>query len=52
MSFTDLPVFLLLCAFLYLLVIYGLLTIMAVQEGKEDIISQPPQDGERQIKVP
>ncbi len=52
MNYTDLPVFLLLCAFLYLLIIYGLLTMMAVQERKENIISQPPQDGERQIKIP
>ena len=47
----PLPIFILLCAFVYLFVVYGLLKIVEIQKQKENMMSDAL-DSERQMKLP
>lgn len=48
----NLPIFILFLAFIYLLIIYGLLKIAEIQKREENIISNNSQDTSRGIKIP
>ncbi|MBE9047038.1 hypothetical protein IQ255_22005 [Pleurocapsales cyanobacterium LEGE 10410] len=50
MNFTNLPVFILFFAFVYLLIIYGLLKIAEMQISQDD--SPSSEDKNRQIPTP
>ncbi len=52
MIYLNLPIFILFLAFIYLLIIYGLLKIAETQKRSENIISDSSQDTSQGIKIP
>lgn len=52
MNFIDLPIFILLFAFVYLSIVYGLLKIAENQKRSESMISDHSQDVTQRIKTP
>ena len=51
MIFTNLPIFILLCAFVYLTLIYGLLKMIEMQQHKDNAIGDRSQEIDR-LKTP
>ncbi len=52
MNFINLPIFILLFAFVYLSIVYGLLKIAENQKRSENTISDQTQDVTQRIKIP
>ena len=52
MYFIDLPIFILLFAFVYLSIVYGLLKIAENQKQSENTISDQTKDVTQRIKTP
>ncbi|MGF1589626.1 MAG: hypothetical protein ACFCU7_10340 [Pleurocapsa sp.] len=48
----NISIFILFLAFVYLLIIYGLLKIAEIQNRHEDIIADNSQDTSQRIKIP